>query len=248
MSQTQNLAQVTQGTELICEDVYIFADVHQGSIIDAHRLVVKGTVHSNTSQFSKYAQIHEHKGTLRCHKAKIDILNGGEIHASDVIVETCLGGEIYAQDVTIDTVSDKLTVYASRSIKINSIHGSNNSFHINYKKVPILVSKLELIDEDIEELNFVLAKAKENNALTQKEIEYEIKKLHIQKKEIIDSLYTAKISISDEAGENNLVSFYIDECNTISTATLKMKNQDFHLEFKSNHIILHPAQTAITLK
>ena len=247
MSQTQNLTEVADGAELICEDLHIFGDVHQGSIIDAHRLIVKGATHSDASQFSKYAQIHQHKGKLRCHEAKIDILDGGEVHASNVTVDTCLGGEIYAQDVTINTLSNKLTVYASRSIRINLINGSGNKLHINYHKVPILLSKLELIDEDIEDLNFLLDKAKQNNAWTQQDIKDEIKKLQLQKKEIIDSIYTAKISIKNEIKGKNLISFYIDENNTISWTTDRMKQQNFYLEFDKKHIILHPSQTTITL-
>lgn len=247
MSQTQNLTEVAQATELICEDVHVFGDVYEKSIIDAHHLIVEGTVHSNTSQFSKYAKIHEHKGTLRCHEATISILNGGEVHASSVTIEKCLGGEIFAQDVTIDTLFSDLTIYASRSIKINSVNGSNNSFHINYQKVPILVSKLELIDEDIEELHFLLNKAKHSNTLTQKEIEDEIEKLQIQKKEITHSIYTAKISIKNEIKEKNFICFYFDEKNTITYTTNTMQYQDFYLEFKKNHIILHPTQTTISL-
>ena len=243
----QNLSEVAKDTELIGEDITIFGDVHQDSIIDAHNLVVKGTIHADTTQFSKYAKIQEHHGMLRCHEAEIHTLDNGEVHASKLTIDTCRGGEIYAQDVHIKNVWGQVQIYASNSITIESVHDSKNIFTIDYNEVPILVSKVELIQEDIEELNFLLKKAIQRNAPTQKDIEDEIQRLKKELTQIQESNKSAKITIENSLSAGNIICFNIDMNNDITYTTQSKQYTPFYLEFNNKTIKLLPTQTIITL-
>ncbi|MFT5660369.1 MAG: hypothetical protein ACI9TV_001010 [Sulfurimonas sp.] len=245
MSQVQNLFEVAPGTELIGEEITIFGDVHKDSLIDTHKLFVKGIIHSQTSQFTKYAQIQEHHGMLRCHEAHINTLHGGEVHASNLTIDTCLGGKIYVQDVTIKNVSGQVQIYASNSITIESVNDSNNSFNINYQEVPILLSKIELIEEDIQELVFLLEKAKVNNAPSQKDIEGEIQRLRKELTFIEESSKSARISITNAVEDGNFISFTI-KGHTIAYTTQNNCYTPFHLECTNTIVKLLPTQTIIT--
>ena len=246
MSQMQNITEVEQNAELICEDLTVFGNVHEESIIDAHKLFVKGTVYPNSSQFAKYADISEHQGILRCHEAKIKTLNGGEVHASSITVDHCNGGSLYAQDVTINSISSDLKIFASNSITINTINGFHNELNINYKNVPILLSKLELIEEDIEELQFLLQDSKEKNSSSQKHIENEIQRLHLQYNKIKHSSLFAKISIHEIIQANNSISFEVDN-HKLTYTTTNQRYTPFYIEITDTSITLLPTQTIIKL-
>ena len=247
MPQIQNLSEVSQKDEIIAEDLNVFGNVYEESIVDTHKLFVKGIVYANSTQFTKYAEIHEHRGVLRCHKAHIEILNGGEIHASSVTIDKCVNGSIYAQNIKIKNVESGVHLYASHSITIESLNGTNNNFHIDYRRVPIIVSKLELIQEDIQELNFLLQKAKENHSTTQKDIENEIDRLQKEFESIENSCKIAKISIDEISNIGNIISFTIDDDNTINYKTTNSIYDSFYLEFNDNQVTLHPTQKTITL-
>ena len=247
MSKMKNLSEIKEQEELICEDVNIFGDVHQESIIDAHKLLVKGLVHPNTTQFTKYAEINEHQGKLRCHQANINTLNGGTVHASSIIIGTCAGGSIYAQDVQIKKITGDTEIYASNSITIDSITSLDTHLTINYKGIPILMSKLNLIEEDIEELTFLLHKAKEDNSPTQKDIETEIQKLQTEIKDIKNSTANAKISIKEKINGKVFINFTLNENKNISYIAQNTQYKPFYIEYYERKIILQPTQTTITL-
>ena len=76
-------------------------NVYEDTIIDAHTLKIDGITHKDSTQYTKTATIYTHQGVLRCHEANITLLDDGEVHATDVIIDTMIGGSIYAQNVTI---------------------------------------------------------------------------------------------------------------------------------------------------
>ena len=246
MPQIQNLLEVAQELELICNDVKIFGDVHPQSIIDSHKLIVQGVVHENSTQFSKYATIHEHKGSIRCHEAKIDILSGGEVHASNVTIDNCISGKIYAQNVLIQNLESNVTIYASNSIVINQINGAHNTLCIDYKKVPITVSKIDLIQDDIKELIYLLKDAQKNNSLTLKDIQKEISRLEHELQDISNATMLAKIDIQEPLQSPNTICFQLNQ-NKICYTTQKKHYSTFYLEEKNKQILLHPTKEFINL-
>ncbi len=228
--------------ELITKEVCISGDVDEQSIIDAHKLVVEGTTHEDSTQFSKYAEIYMHQGTLRCHEAKVTLLDGGEIHATSVSVDTAIGGSIYAQDVTIKHLTSNIKIYASHSISIEHISGANNLLSINYKNVPILVSKIDLIHDDIDDLEISLQKAKKDNSTLQIKIQEEIDRLNKEILQIKNSANSAKITIQKPISTKNTINFELDNTQSVYYETTKQKYTPFYIETTDNTIILHPTQ------
>lgn len=248
MSSIRTIQDVQKKEELIISEVSILGDVHEESIIDAYKLSILGTTHHDSIQYAKYATIYMHQGSLRCHEAKITLLDIGTVHATTVHVDTVIGGKIYAQDVTIKHLRGNATVYASNSITIEHISGKNNKLFINYKEVPILMSKLDLIKDDIQELNKSLEEAHRDNSSLEKEIEVEIQRLHQEMQNIQNSTINAKITIEKPVKTKNMITFEIDDSNIISFETQKSTYSSFFLSSEEDKITLQPTQQTIILQ
>lgn len=198
---------VEKNEEIESLSLYVHNDVHEYSIIEAEQLHIEGATDRYSSQFAHTAKINHHKGTLRCHKADIITLDGGEVHATQVNIKNVLSGSIYAMDVTVDSLHDNVNIYASNSITIKNIHGSSNTFSIDYKKVPILISRLELIKNDINSLVNELEDAKKHNHSIITQIETQIKALQEDKTSIEQSFKTAKITLHNTVPQGNKIIF-----------------------------------------
>lgn len=247
MSSTKTVNAVVEKEEIICEELIVIGDVHNESIIDTSKLTVEGSTSTGSTQFSKYATIQKHEGIIRCHEAKIALLQDGEIHATTASVNTVKGGSIYAQDVNIQHLCGDATIYASNSINIEHISGENNKLMINYQEIPILISKMELIQDDITELNSSLNKAIKENSSLQKEIEIEISRMNKEITAIQNSSKTAKITIENTVITKNIISFHVNEKQDISFETSKEKYSPFYLSYSKNSVTLNPTSHTITL-
>jgi len=238
---------IGEGVELISETIHINGHVGAKSILEAINLKIDGATHQDSKQYAKYAQINRHKGTLRCHEAKIKLLEGGEIHASKVEIEACLGGSIYAQDITIGLVKSNLKVYASNSITIKLVSGEDNLFKINYRDIPILNSKINLINADIENLKFKLEEAQRHSQSKVPHIKKEIAILKNEQKSIENSYMNAKISIEKPLNGLNNIVFVIDDENEIKFKTEPLSYTPFYLEIEEDKITLIPTDKSISL-
>ena len=231
-----------ENEELECISLHILHDVEADTIIETSQLLIDGTTDIYSSQFSRTAKINKHRGTLRCHEAEINILDGGEVHATHVHIHNCLSGTIYAQDVIIESVEENLTVFASNSITVNLINGSHNTFAIDYKNVPILNSKLELIQHDINRLMNELEEAKKHNHSIVSKISAKIEKFEQDKTSILESYKIEKITLNGVVNENNKVIFTVN--NTIlEYLTSQQVYTPFYISTDNNTITLQPTTT-----
>jgi hypothetical protein len=239
---------IKEGVTLISERIHVDGFVGAKSRLEAVTLEIDGATHQDSVQYAKYATINRHKGTLRCHKGKIKLLEGGVIHATTVDIESSIGGAIYAQDVTIGHVKNNLKVYASNSITVRLVSGEDNLFKINYRDIPILQSKIKFIENDLEELKYKLEEAKRHSLSRVEEIEKEIQNLKSEKKAIQNSYQTAKITVKEPfKGLNNIV-FTIDDTHQIAYKTDAKAYSPFYLEIKENIITLHPVAKSIVIE
>jgi len=240
---------LSEGMELISDNVNIDGSVGANSIIEASHLYINGDTATDSTQFARVAKINIHKGTLRCHNANISLLDGGEVHATVVNIDTCSnkGGYIYAQDVTISTVNSNLKIYASNSITINLVEGTNNSFKINYFDVPILNSKLELIDEDMSHLKLQLEDAQKHNHSKVEYLQKEVQTLLNEQLKIKESYKQAIISIDKTIQVQNEITFTIDSQHELSFQTQAQHYKPFKLSFENNQVSLLPTDKKIIL-
>ena len=70
---------VGEGVELVSESVHITGHMGAKSSIEAKDATIDGATHTETFVTVRNAKINRHKGTLRCHKAEINSLEGGTI-------------------------------------------------------------------------------------------------------------------------------------------------------------------------
>ena len=242
-----NRDSVGEGVSITSESIHIEGFVGANSHLEAINLEIDGATHQDSMQVAKFAKINRHKGTLRCHNAQINLLEGGEIHATKVEVETCLGGSIYAKDVNIGHVKNNLKVFASNSITIKLISGEDNKFIIDYKSIPIIMSNLNFLSKDIEELKYHLEQAHRHNISKVDSIKKQIQELRDERKALKLSYEKASITIQNPLRGLNYIIFTIDSENEILFKTQEESYTPFHLEITDNKITLLPVLKSITL-
>ncbi len=238
---------IGEGVELTSETIHVEGFVGSNSMLNATNLFIDGATHQKSKQFAKFATINRHKGTLRCHKADIKLLEGGEVHATTVNIDSCLGGSVYGENIKIKNVKNKVKIYASNSIKIDLVSGEDNFFTIDPKAIPILGKKIEYIDNDIGDLKFDLEEAQRHHPEKVKSIEDHIHRLKNAKDLIYKSVYNASIEILKPLRGLNTITFVLKENLSISYKTQAKKYDDFYLEVSNETVTLKPTTKSIEL-
>lgn len=239
---------IGEGVELTSETIMVHGHVGANSTLMSVNLNVEGATHQESSQYAKYAKINRHKGMLRCHEAKIKLLEGGTVHASNVEIESCLNGTIYAQNVKINHVKSNLKVYASESITIRLVSGEDNLFKINYDDIPILKRKLELIDEEIEEYRYYLDEAKRHSKEKIAPLKEKLDQANEEKKKIQSSSMRATISIEKPLRGLNTIIFTLNKENELIYRTDAKEYEPFHLVLKEDKVTLFPTNQSLILQ
>jgi len=236
------------GVKLISKSIEVDGFVGANSYLEALELNIKGATHQNSKQTARFATINRHKGTLRCHKAKISLLEGGIVHASTVEVDSSLGGEVYAENVIIGHTKNKLKVYASNSITVHLASGEDNIFKINHKEIPIVMKKIEFIKEEIDDLKYKLKQAQRFKPHNVQLIKDEISALKNEITNIQNSYKKAIIHVQKPFKGLNHIIFTIDEKNEIHYKTDAKAYAPFHLEIQDNTITLLPPTISLSIQ
>lgn len=238
---------IGEGVELKSETIHVNGHIGANSVLEALNLRIDGATHKDSKQFAKNAKINRHKGSLRCHEAKIALLEGGTVNATNVEIEACLGGTIYAQNVKIGHVKNNLKVYASESIEINLVSGEDNLFKINYKDIPILNSKVNLLNRDIDKLKDKIEDAKRNDISKVQEIQNKILSIREEITNIQDSALRAKITIHQPLRGLNSIIFTLANAQELVYKTEARSYKPFYLSVDDNIITLEPVNKSISL-
>ncbi|MDD2652797.1 MAG: FapA family protein [Sulfurimonas sp.] len=243
-----SLDSLGEGVELISEAIHIHGHVGAKSSLRAVNLTIDGATHKDSVQEAKFAFINRHKGKLRCHSAKIKLLEGGEIHATNVEVENSLGGAIYAENITISHVKSNLKVYASNSITVKLVGGEDNLFKINYKEISTLKSKYNHIAREIDDFKYKLEGAKKHSPAKIQLYKEKIDTLKATQEHIINSAMHAKITVQEPFRGMNTIVFTIANDEDILFKTEAMSYDPFYLIASENSITLHPTNKKISIE
>lgn len=238
-----------EGVELVSESVHITGHMGAKASIEAKEVLIDGATHNSSFVTSKNAKINRHKGTLRCHKAEINSLEGGTVYATHVKINAALGGQVCAEHVTIKTLKHNLKVFASKSITIERILGEDNHFVIDYRKLPVIQSKLQFLNEELEDARWKFEDAKKHSKEKLPELKeiVDIKEAAI--KEIKFSHYDAVITIMAPIDGLNTIEFSIPEKQTsLIYRTKEAKTfEPFSVRQENDKIILQPVGISIDL-
>lgn len=237
-----------EGVNLTSEVIHIAGHVGAKSTLKAVNLTIDGATHQDSLQEARFAMINRHKGKLRCHSAKIKLLEGGEVRATNVEIDSCMGGTIYAETVTIGQVKNNLKVYASSSITIRLVSGENNLFKISYKDIPTLNSRFNYLASEIEDLKYTLEGALKHSLSQVSIIKEEIQKIKLQQDKIVDCVKTAKITIKEPFMGINTIAFVIDANNELTFKTEEKLYDSFYLKESDLEITLYPTNKKISIK
>ncbi len=243
-----NLDSVGDGAELISQTIHIAGHVGAKSIIKAQELIIDGATHSDSIQEAKFANINRHKGKLRCHSAKINLLEGGIVYATNVEINESLSGAIYAENVTINRVKHNLKVYASNSITIKSISGENNLFKISYRDIPTLIKKVEFMQSDLDDLRDKLESAKKHSIDMIPFINDKIIALKKDISTITQSSLDAKITIKGNINSINTIIFVLENNEELIYKTTLNSYEPFHIAIDGDYAKLIPTNKQVKLK
>lgn len=243
-----SLDSLGEGVELVSEKIHINGHIGAKSSLKAINLIIDGATHKDSVQESKYATINRHKGKLRCHSAKIKLLEGGEVHATNVEVQDSLGGTIYAQNVTLNHVKNNLKIYASDSITIKHVSGEDNLFKISYKDIPTLKSKYHFIEKEIDDLKYKIESASKHSQQQVPILKNEIHKLKAEQEKIINSVKSAKITIQDPLKGLNTIVFTLPNGEELIYKTEARAYEPFHLVESGDYITLYPTTKKIAIE
>jgi len=243
-----SLDSLGEGVELTSETIHINGHVGAKSSLRAVNLTIDGATHKDSTQEAKFATINRHKGKLRCHSAKIDLLEGGEVHATNVEIENSLGGTVYAENVTIQNVKSNLKVYASNSINIKRVSGEDNLFKISYKDIPTLNSKYNFITKEMEDLKYRLEGALRHTPSDVPVLKEQINELKTAQEKIINCVKHAKISVKEPFRGLNTISFAFADGDELTFKTEETAYEPFYIIESQDYITLHPTQKKILIE
>jgi len=240
---------IGEGVELVSESVHITGHMGAKSSIEAKDVLIDGATHHSSFVTSRNAKINRHKGTLRCHKAEINSLEGGTVYATHVKINAALGGQVCAEHVTIKTLKHNLKVFASKSITIERILGEDNHFIIDYRKLPVIQSKLQFLQEELEEAKWKYEDAHKHS----KDKLPELKELVEAKEKAIEAIklshLDAVITIMAPVDGLNTIEFAIaDKQTSLIYRTKEAKKFDpFYLRQSDDKLILEPVDVQLEL-
>lgn len=238
---------VGEGVELVSESIHITGHMGAKSRIEAKECVIDGATHNLAFVTAKNVKINRHKGTLRCHKAEINSLEGGTVYATHALINNALGGQVCAEHVTIKSLKHNLKVFASKSITIERILGEDNHFVIDYRKLPVLQSKLQFLNEEREDLAWKYEDAKKHSAEKLPDIKAELQHKDDEIQEIKLSHYDAVITIMAPINGLNTIEFAVpEEHNSLIYRTKDAKHYEpFSLQIGEEQITLNPVNVTI---
>nr|WP_275856987.1 hypothetical protein [Sulfurimonas sp. MAG313] len=240
---------IGEGVELISESVHITGHMGAKSSIEAKDVVIDGATHYDSFVTARSVKINRHKGTLRCHKAEINSLEGGTIYATHVKINAALGGQVFAENVTIKTLKHNLKVFASKSITIERISGEDNHFIIDYRKLPVIQSKLNFLEEELEDVQWQYEEAQKHSKEKLPELKSKIQEIEKSMQEIKMSHLDAVITIMAPIDGLNTIEFAIANKQTSIIYRTKEARafEPFYLKQKEDKIILEPVGISIDL-
>lgn len=240
---------VGEGVELISESVHITGHMGAKSSIEAKEVVIDGATHTETFITVRDAKINRHKGTLRCHKAEINSLEGGTVYATHVHINTAMGGKIFAEHVTIKTLKHNLKVFASKTITIERLLGEDNHLIIDYRKLPIVQTRLQYLNDEYDDLKWKCDEAKKHSPQKLESLKEELQSKEEEINAIKLSHYDAIITIMAPVNGLNTIEFAIPEKQTsLIYRTKEPKTfEPFYLHKTEERISLKPVGIKIDL-
>ena len=240
---------IGEGVELKSENVHVTGHMGAKSNIEAKSVIIDGATHHDAFVTARTAKINRHKGTLRCHKAEITSLEGGTIYATHVSVTAALGGTICAEHVTIKSLKHNLKVFASKSITVERILGEDNHFVIDYRKLPVLQSKLQFLVDEADELKWKYEDALKHSVEKRPAIKDELEKKNQEIEDIKLSHYSAVITIMAPINGLNTIEFAIAEkqSSLIYRTKVAKSFEPFSLRKTDDKVILEPVNISLDL-
>lgn len=137
------------GMSIEASTLNVQGSVAEGAHIKTKNVTIGGLTHAKSTIESVDADIATHLGTLICsNEAKIDRLEGGNVEAKIVHVNSVVGGEITGEEIYINELASNCTITAARLVVINTLKGSDNRIIIDITKISEFANSLKTLSEE----------------------------------------------------------------------------------------------------
>ncbi len=159
---------VAAGLKIDIQTVDISGTVGENVNIKACDLNVDAQTHKKCIiDVTGEANIKLHRGDLRAHRAKIEVLEGGTIIADVVHIGKMLGGEIIAREAHVNILYAHSKITALESIEVHTIEGEGHILAIDPLSVPAYhLQRTELL-EQIQEKTALVQRYKKELSMKQ---------------------------------------------------------------------------------
>ena len=146
------------GTGMIVEvsEIDIDGNVGSNAQVIANKANIGGQTHKTAYIEADALSINVHKGRAKGEEVHITRLEHGIVEGDEVFISQAIGGTIKAQEVHIELCASHVKVIASKTIEIQKMQGSENSFVIDpllqddiTEEVLDNKAKIEQLQEDI---------------------------------------------------------------------------------------------------
>lgn len=159
---------VAAGLKIDIQTVDISGTVGENVNIKACDLNVDAQTHKKCIiDVTGEANIKLHRGDLRAHRAKIEVLEGGTIIADVVHIGKMLGGEIIAREVHVNILYAHSKITALESIEVHTIEGEGHILAIDPLSVPAYHTQRSELIEQIQEKTTLIQQYKKELSMKQ---------------------------------------------------------------------------------
>ena len=151
---------IGMGVEVEASEVDVEGNTGSNSVVRAKMIRIGGQTHQSSELYAPNIVVNLHRGRAFGDEIEIKRLEQGYVKGKKVTIQQAAGGEVHAEDVTIELLQSHATIYASHSIVINKMKGSENTLIIDQTEVGENKEAKEHLEAEIDQMHIELNLAK----------------------------------------------------------------------------------------
>ena len=129
----KDIADEVIGVDMVVEASAVSANgsVANGALVMAQNIVIKGQTHQKSELIAKNIEVNVLRGVARGEDVKVNMLEGGSVHALRANIGQAVGGEVSALHIKVDNLRGKSTMTAAHTITVGQVTKGDNRLIID---------------------------------------------------------------------------------------------------------------------
>lgn len=142
---------IGMGVEVEASEIDVEGNTGSNSVVRANAIRIGGQTHQTSALYAPSININLHRGKAYGDDIEIKRLEQGYVEGKKVTIQQAAGGEIHAEDVVIELLQSHAKIYASNSITIRKLQGSENTLIIDQTQVGDNKISKETLESEIDQ-------------------------------------------------------------------------------------------------